>query len=124
MATQPTPPVSPWSAGLGCKCPKCGRGRLFKGLLTVADKCNVCGLDFGPHDSGDGPAVFVIFILGAVVVPLALWMEFALEPPVWVHVIVWIPVVFGLAIALLRPMKAILVAFHYKNLQHEYADDG
>ena len=67
-AAPPTdfPPVPPLRAGLGCRCPRCGRGRLYNGLLTVVDRCAVCGLDLSPHDSGDGPAVFVILILGAV----------------------------------------------------------
>lgn len=96
---------------------------MFRGLLTVADKCSVCGLDFGPHDTGDGPAVFVIFILGGLIVPLALGFESWFHPPIWVHGVIWIPVVIGLSIALLRPMKATLVAIHYKNLRHEYDDN-
>jgi len=118
------PPVAPLSAGLGCRCPRCGRGKLFKGLLTVADKCSVCGLDFGPHDSGDGPAVFVIFLLGALIVPAAIGLEVWAQPPIWVHLLVWIPAIVALAILLLRPMKATLVAYHYKNLRHEYDEDG
>ena len=74
------PPVSPLSAGLGCKCPRCGRGRLFAGFLTVAEKCEACGLELAKHDSGDGPAVFVILILGFIVVGLALWVELRYEP--------------------------------------------
>lgn len=118
------PAISPFTAGLACRCPRCGRGKLFQGLLTVAEKCGVCGLDFGPHDSGDGPAVFVIFILGPIVVPLAIWFEFSFQPPIWLHGVIWIPVVTGGALLLLRPMKAVLVALHYKNLRHEYDDQS
>ena len=115
---QPVP--SPFSTGLRCRCPACGKGRLYNGLLTVAPKCESCGLDLGAHDSGDGPAVFVIFILGFVVVAGAFVVEMTFEPPLWVHAVVWIPVIIGLAILLLRPAKAILVALHYKHLRHEY----
>jgi len=111
-------------AGLACRCPRCGHGRLFRGLLTVAERCAVCGLDLSPHDSGDGPAVFVIFILGAVVVPLALLLEVYAEPPMWLHLVIWPPGIIAMAIALLRPMKATLVAYHYKNLRHEYDATG
>ncbi|MEQ8165157.1 MAG: DUF983 domain-containing protein, partial [Alphaproteobacteria bacterium] len=65
-------PVAPLRAGLRQRCPRCGEGRLFDGYLKVAERCPVCGLELGRHDSGDGPAVFVIFILGALVVALAL----------------------------------------------------
>ena len=114
------PPRSPFGTGIACRCPRCGRGRLFRGLLTVAETCGECALDLRPHDSGDGPAVFVIFILGALVVPLAFWFEVAAGPPIWMHLIVWPPVIGGLSILLLRPMKAVLVALHFKNLRHEY----
>jgi uncharacterized protein (DUF983 family) len=114
------PPVPPIQAGLRCRCPRCGRGALFRGLLTVNAQCRVCGLDLAPHDAGDGPAVFVILILGALVVPLALWLEFAAAPPVWLHLVIWPPAIFVLAILMLRPIKATLVAYHYRNLRHLY----
>ena len=110
------PPIPPTRAGLGCRCPRCGQGPLYDGLLSVAKNCTVCGLDFGPHDSGDGPAVF----LGFLVVPLALWLEAAVAPPIWVHMLVWPPVIIALATVSLRLMKATLIAFHFKNLRHEY----
>ncbi len=114
------PAIPPMRAGLRCRCPRCGQGRLFKGLLTVAGTCAVCELDLTSHDAGDGPAVFVIFLLGFIVVPLALGFEAALAPPIWLHLVIWPPVIIALAIAMLRPMKAVLVAFHFKNLRHEY----
>ncbi len=117
------PRVPPLLAGLGCRCPRCGRGKLYRGLLTVAAHCSECNLDYSPHDSGDGPAVFVAAVLCASLIPLVLWLEFALTPSYWVHVVVWPPVVALLAIVLLRPAKALLVALHYKNFRHKY-DDG
>jgi len=119
-----TPPASwpripPVRAGLRCRCPRCGRGALYSGLLAVAAHCPVCGLDLSDHDAGDGPAVFVIFILGILIVPLALWLEVSLAPPIWVHLVVWPPVITALALLLLRVMKAILVAYHFHNLRRE-----
>ncbi len=110
------PRVSPVRAGLGCRCPRCGRGRLFQGYLTVAETCEACGLDLRKADSGDGPAVFIIFILGFLVVPLALFVEAKFGPPYWVHVTLWPVVILGGALGLLRPLKGLLVAlqFHHK----------
>ena len=107
------PRVSPLSAGLRCKCPRCGRGSLFSGFLTVAERCARCGLDLSKADSGDGPAVFMIFILGAAVVPLALWVESAFSPPLWVHAVLWTLVILGGALALLRPMKGVMIAYQF-----------
>jgi len=114
------PPLSPFSTGIACRCPRCGKGPLLKGLLDVRERCDVCGLDLTPHDTGDGAAVFVILFLGALVVGLAMWLEAAVEPPIWVHLVVWIPVIVVFSIVLLRPFKCVLVALHYKNLKHKY----
>ena len=107
------PRVSPIGAGLGCKCPRCGRGKLFDGFLKVAETCNACGCDLRKADSGDGPAVFIIFVLGALVVPLALLLEARVAPPYWVHLVLWPPVILGGSIALLRPFKGVLIALQY-----------
>jgi uncharacterized protein (DUF983 family) len=123
-----TPAVSPFSAGLRCRCPRCGIGRLFDGFLTVADKCSVCGLDYSVADSGDGPAIFVIFIVGPIVTGFALWTEATFQPPYWVHVVLWGPAVLGGCLLLLRPFKATLVALQYRNRagdtgHHTFHDD-
>ena len=112
--------IPPIQAGLGCRCPRCGQGPLYSALLTVAERCTVCDLRFGPHDSGDGPSFFAILLLGVLVVPLALWFESAVAPALWVHMLVWPPVIIGLATVFLRLMKATLVAYHFKNLRHRY----
>lgn len=101
-------------AGARGRCPRCGQGALFAGFLTVARRCNACGLSFTGHDAGDGPAVFGIFILGFVVVGLAVWLEAALEPPLWVHALVWIPVTIAASVGLLRPLKGMTIAAQYR----------
>lgn len=113
------PPVSPVKAGLACACPRCGSGRLYDGLLNPAKLCMACGLDYGFIDSGDGPAVFVILILGFVVAGLALAVESAFALPIWVHVIIWTPIITGLAIWALRVTKAFMIALQYKTKAEE-----
>jgi uncharacterized protein (DUF983 family) len=107
------PRQSPIDVGLRGVCPRCGRGRLFKGLLAVVDRCPECGLDLRGNDAGDGPAVFVILALGAIIMILVFWVEFRFEPPWWVHVALWVPITFGLAVVLLRLLKALLIAQQY-----------
>lgn len=109
------PQLSPFSTGLACRCPRCGTGPLFQGYLTVRQACETCGLDLSAEDSGDGPAIFIIFMLGAVVVPMALSIEAALEPPLWVHAILWSTVILGGTLGLLRPFKAVMVALQFRH---------
>ncbi|MEX2641897.1 MAG: DUF983 domain-containing protein [Acetobacterales bacterium] len=112
-------------AGIACRCPCCGEGSLYTGYLTVRDRCAVCGLDMRRHDSGDGPAVFLIFILGVVVVGMAISVEVVFLPPLWLHALLWPPVILGLALILLRPAKAVLVALQYRHRPGEMgAADG
>lgn len=116
--------VSPFRAGLACRCPRCGEGRLYSGFLTVASACDACDLDYSKVDSGDGPAVFVIFIIGAIAAGLALWVEFSFGPPFWVHALFLIPVVLGGSLILLRPAKALLIALQYANRASQDIDYG
>ncbi|MEQ8286427.1 DUF983 domain-containing protein [Thalassospira sp.] len=109
------PNLSPIRTGLACKCPRCGGGKLFSGYLTVRENCDVCGLDLRGHDTGDGPAVFIIFILGFLVVPMALWVEMAYMPPLWLHALVWGPVIVGVTLILLRPLKGLMVALQFRH---------
>jgi len=107
------PPLPPTATGLRGRCPRCGEGRLFSGFLTVAPRCEACGLEFTFADSGDGPAVFIMMIVGFVVVGLALVVEILFHPPYWLHAVLWVPLVLGLSIGLLRPLKGLLIAQQY-----------
>lgn len=109
------PPVDPVRAGLACACPRCGQGKLFDGLVKLRPECRNCGLDYSFADAGDGPAVFVILIIGFVVVGLALWTEVNYNPPLWLHFMLWIPLIIGLSLWLLRVLKALLIALQYRN---------
>lgn len=114
-------------AALKGRCPRCGQGALFSGplALTLRPRCERCNLDYGFIDTGDGPAVFAILLLGFLVLGAALLVEFKLEPPVWVHVVLWGPVTLALAFALLRLIKATLVAlqFRHKAGQSRFGED-
>lgn len=115
MSVVDYPPVSLLSVALHGRCPRCGSGRLFDGLLKAAACCARCGLDLRAEDAGDGPAVLVMFVLGALVVAGAFLVEAIFAPPIWVHVVLWTPVTLGGSILLLRPLKAILIAQQYRH---------
>ena len=107
------PPLPPTATGMRGRCPRCGEGRLFSGLLGLEPRCQACGLDYSFTDAGDGPAVFVIMIVGFIVVGLALYVEFSFSPPYWVHALLWVPLILILSIGLLRPLKGFLIAQQY-----------
>ena len=109
------PPISAVSTGLAGRCPRCGDGRMFHGFLTLAPKCDVCGLDFAFADSGDGPAVFVSLIGGFLVLGAALAIDMAYEPPIWVYIVFFLPLALVVCLGLLRPLKGLLIASQYQN---------
>ena len=109
------PPIPAISAGLAGRCPRCGDGHLFAGFISVAPRCEVCGLDFAFADSGDGPAVFVALFGGFVVLGAALWTEVAYQPPMWVHMVVFLPLTLIVCLGMLRPLKGVLIALQYRN---------
>ena len=120
------PLPSALAAGLLARCPRCGRGALFKRGLLVGDCCDRCGLSYAFADSGDGPAVFATFLLGFVVLAGALLLEFKVGPPLIVHVLVWGALTPVLAFFLLRVLKATLIALQYKHKAEElrFGRDG
>jgi uncharacterized protein (DUF983 family) len=107
------PPVSPYAAGFGGKCPRCGQGALFDGFLKLRANCETCALDYSKADSGDGPAVFVIFIVGFAAVALAFIMRFVWFAPLAVAMAVSCLFAVALILLLLRPLKATMVALQY-----------
>lgn len=111
--------ASTLAAGLAGRCPACGRGKLFSGYLTLAPRCNFCGLDYGFAEAGDGPAVFVILVTGFIVVGAALLVEVAYAPPYWLHALIWGPLAILLPLLLLRSFKGVLIALQYKHKAQE-----
>ena len=110
---QPGPAISGTQAALLGLCPRCGSRTLFEGLAQFAPKCSACGLDFNRFNVGDGPAAFLTLIIGALVLVLALWLEFTFHPPFWVHALIWIPVTAGAVTWGLRIAKAWLLQAEY-----------
>jgi uncharacterized protein (DUF983 family) len=107
------------AATLLARCPRCGKGRLFGGYLRVAHACSACGLDYSRFEAGDGPAVFVILIVGALVAGGALFTEVWFHPPYWVHAAIWGPAILILSLGLLKPLKAGLIVLQYKHRAEE-----
>jgi uncharacterized protein (DUF983 family) len=106
-------------AALFGRCPRCGEGPLFSGYLNVAALCSACGLEYAGFDAGDGPAVFVILIVGAISAGGALLLETAVHPPYWVQLVIWLPIIVILSVGLLRLAKALLLVLQYKHQAHE-----
>ncbi len=117
-------PVSVLRAALGGRCPRCGKGRLYAKFLDVAERCESCGLNLSAQDSGDGPAVFVILILGFFIVGLALWTEMTYAPPLWVHALLWPPLILALSFFMLRFLKSLLIALQFKHRAQDYDEPG
>ena len=114
------PPLSPLSTGLAGRCPRCGNGKLFAGFIAVAPRCTNCDLDYRFADSGDGPAVFVTLLAGFIILGAALWTDVVYEPPIWVHLVIFLPLAIVVCLGMLRPLKGVLIALQY----HMHAEPG
>jgi uncharacterized protein (DUF983 family) len=108
------PDISPLKTGLSGSCPRCGRGKLFDGYLTVAPRCNSCGLSYAFADGGDGAAWFVMLFVCVVGVGSILGVEVAYSPPFWVHALMAVPLLIILPMLLLRPVKGVLLCQQWK----------
>jgi uncharacterized protein (DUF983 family) len=120
MTDKTSPDPLPIARGLRGRCPRCGEGKLFRGFLTLRERCDRCGLDYKFADAGDGPAVFVILIGGAIVVCAALVTEVVYQPPYWVHAALWLPLILVVTLVPLRLLKGLLIALQY----HHKAAEG
>ncbi len=105
---------TPFTVGLSGCCPRCGQGRLFDGMLKPSISCSACELDYSFINSGDGPAVFVILILGFLVTGLAMILETSFSPPFWVHMVLLIPLITIFSIWALRICKGLMIALQYQ----------
>lgn len=118
------PAISIAYAALRGRCPRCGRGKLYRGLLTVVDQCSVCGLPLKAHEQGDGPAFFAVLIVGALAAIGAAITEIKYEPPFWVHAAIWLPFVVIATLLSLRWLKGALIAIQYQYRQHDFGSDA
>lgn len=112
-------PVSLPHSILRCRCPRCGRGNLFKGILAVPDRCSVCSLDLRQSDTGDAGAVPIVILLGAIVGGLAIWTEFRFDPPWWLHALLWPIVTVPAAIFLMRLAKSAMIGMQFRHRSTE-----
>ena len=100
--------------GLRGRCPRCGTGSLFDGYLKVADECKHCHLQLHGHDSGDAAVVPAILLIGSLVVGMAIYVELTFTPPLWLHVVIWAPVILLLTGLLLPVLKGLGIALQFK----------
>ena len=109
--------------GLACACPKCGKGDLYPSFfdLRLKDKCDSCNLDLAKNDSADGPAVFLIFVLGTILVPTALIFDHYINPPLWIHAILWGSVAISMTIGVLKPLKSLVIYLQYKHRKSDWS---
>jgi uncharacterized protein (DUF983 family) len=97
--------------GLMDRCPVCGEGRIFDGYLKVVPECAACHAPLGRVRADDAPPYFTIFLVGHLLVPLVLWVEWRWMPPMWLHMTVWLPLFTILCMLVLRPIKGATVGW-------------
>lgn len=119
MSENSYPPLNPVLTGIRCRCPRCGQGPLLKGYLTIAEKCTTCGLDYSFADTADGPAFFVMSIVGTLGMAGFMVFQFTVEPPFWVHLVLTFPIIIAACMWMLRPVKGWMAAAQYRHKAKE-----
>ena len=110
---------SPLSVAVRSRCPRCGRGHLFRGFLSLAPQCDACGLDYSFADPADGPAFFVMMTAAIPATAFGVWLELTYSPPLWVHAVTTLPIVLIACTLPLRFFKGWLVAEQYVHKAEE-----
>ncbi|QCI68586.1 DUF983 domain-containing protein [Phreatobacter stygius] len=116
-----------WTAlkrGLLCRCPNCGKGRMFSSYLKVAPACDHCGEALHHHRADDAPPYLTIMVVGHIIVPLLMWMELRYQPELWIHFILWLPLTLALCLGLLPPIKGLVVALQWALRMHGFDPDS
>jgi uncharacterized protein (DUF983 family) len=116
--------ANPFLTGLMCRCPNCGEGPLFNGYLKVFDRCEACGADLSKADSGDGPVVFILLIVGTIGCGGLLFTQIALNWPIWLELVVWLPLIAIMTLGALRPFKGVLIALQFYNRASQARHDN
>ncbi len=111
---------SPLASGVRGLCPRCGGRGLFAGIVKFAPSCRACGLEYGSFNVGDGAVPFLVFIVGAVVVIGAVWLQLTQHPAFWVHILIWPALTLALTLALTRIAKGLLLALEYRHQAGEH----
>lgn len=106
--------------GFRRRCPSCATGRLYGAFLKIAPACGHCGEELHHHQADDAPPYFTIFAVGHIVVPLVLWLEMTLRPPIWAHLAIWLPLTLALAVLLLPPIKGSVVGLQWALGMHGF----
>jgi uncharacterized protein (DUF983 family) len=103
-------------------CPSCGKGALYGRFLKVVDRCAVCGEELHLHRADDAPPYFTMLITGHIVVAGVLMVEMAFAPPLWVHAVLWLPLLILLSLVLLPRIKGALVGLQWALRMHGFSD--
>ncbi len=107
--------LKPLTVALRHCCPRCGEGKLYKGLLTVVPECAVCGLKTGEHDAGDGPVYCAMTLLCFGITGFAAYLELSYAPAFWLHGVVALLLTLSLTPLSLRFFTSYIIATQHRD---------
>jgi uncharacterized protein (DUF983 family) len=110
--------------GFRCKCPACGKGRIFYKYLKVVDQCPSCGEDLHYQRADDAPPYLTIMAVGHLIVPALFIVERLWKPAIWVHMAIWLPLTLFLTLALLPMIKGAVVGLQWALRMHGFGLSG
>lgn len=117
---RPRPVPEALARGARCRCPACGEGAVFTRYLKVAPFCTGCGEALYHQRADDAPPYAVIVVVGHIIVPLMVIVEEAFRPPLWTHLLLWLPLTVALCLVLLPVLKAMLINLQWALRMHGF----
>jgi len=106
--------------GFKHRCPNCGKGPMFWKYLKVVDTCSYCAENLSHQRADDAPPYFTIFIVGHIVLPLALISERMWQPSTTTHLMMWLPLIVILSLLLLPCIKGAVVGLQWSMRMHGF----
>ena len=98
---------------INLSCPECGKKSVFQSFLKIKEKCE-CGLKLSNMDIGDGPSFFAMFFLNIIIILLAIIVEIKFSPSLWMHLVLWCPLIIILSILFIRYLKVLFIFLNFK----------
>ena len=103
------------------RCPQCGKGKIFRAYLKVADACPACGEQLHHQRADDAPPYLTMLVVGHFIVAgIVAFEAFAPQMPIWLGALGWMALTLIASLILLPRIKGALVGCQWALHMHGF----